>query len=307
MIIYVTASWCDYCCQMEKELLGVKQILADKTFEGEEIPIIQLHSDKDLDVLKDFKVGFFKVPSLYFVKEKQFMQYNGFVNADNIVQWINNLLYPVVELHSIEQVEDFFDTKKLFVEKNDFLGSYEVNVDENLDFKRRNRMIGFFSDIDEYSAEYASFYSYAEKISHRADLRIGIVTDKNIVEYYKGLYDGVWFNSHSWNSIVLKRIDKVLFLDLSLLNEYLEIFMIYNSVSLLDELSANNNVLITKINTPIVLFFIDTTFIVPNYHNQLKFISDIADKYMGKYVFMFMDGNTKSQSKEQLGLKKESQ
>jgi hypothetical protein len=80
-LLYVTASWCDYCCQNEMELLGVKQMLQDKQIDGEEVPIIQLVSDTDVDVLKDLKVGFFKVPSLYFVKDKQFIQYNWYCST----------------------------------------------------------------------------------------------------------------------------------------------------------------------------------------------------------------------------------
>jgi hypothetical protein len=305
-ILYVTASWCDYCCQHEMELLGVKQMLLDKSIEGEEVPIVQLNADTDVDVLKDLKVGFFKVPSLYFVKDKEFIQYNSFFKADNIIRFINNIINPVVELHSIEDVENFFDTKKNFEEKNEFLGGQVLNIPESTDHHLRIRMIGFFSDLEDYSAEYSQFLSLAEKISNRPDLRIGIITNKEITRHFKAVYDGIWFNSHSWNSIVLKRIDKYYFLDLSLLNEQLEKFMVYNSVPYLDELSNNNNFITNKIATPIALFFFDTGYILPNYHAQLKFLIDISQDYVGKYVFMYMDGNSKTKSKESLGLKKES-
>jgi hypothetical protein len=304
-LLYVTATWCDYCCQQETELLGVKQMLKDKTVEGEEIPIVQINSDTDLEALKDLKVGFFKVPSLYFVKNKEFIQYNSFWKADNIMRFINNILNPVVELYTIGDVERFFDTSKNFEEKNDFLGNTILNIPEETDHHLRNRLVGFFSDIEDYSAEYSLFLSLAEKISHRADLRIGIVTDKEIVKHFKQIYDGIWFNSHSWNSIVLKRVDKYYYLDLSLLNDKLEIFMVYNTISFVDELSNNNNFITSKIATPIALFFIDSTYIVPNFHAQLKFLIGISKKYVGKYVFMFLDGNAKTKSKEELGFKKD--
>ena len=304
-LLYVTASWCDYCCQHEMELLGVKQMLQDKLIDGEEVPIVQLVSDTDVDVLKDLKVGFFKVPSLYFVKDKQFIQYNSFFKADNIIRFINNIINPVVELHSGEDVENFFDTSKNFEEKNDFLGE-PLNIPESTDHHLRIRLVGFFSDLEDYSAEYSQFLSLAEKISNRPDLRIGIVTNKEITRHFKGIYDGIWFNSHSWNSVVLKRVDKYYFLDLSLLNEQLETFLIYNSVPFLDELSNNNNFITNKIATPVALFFLDTAYVLPNYHAQLKFLTDISKDYVGKYVFMFMDGNSRTKSKESLGLKKES-
>ncbi len=305
-LLYITATWCDYCCQHEKELFQVKQILLDKTIDGEEIPIVQIHSDTDLDAIKELKLGFFKVPTLFFVKDRQFYHYSSFWKAHNIIRFINNLINPVVELNTIEDVENFFKTDENYEEKNDFLGHTVLDIPEETDHHYRNRLIGFFSDIEDYSAQYSMFFSYADKIAHRPDLRIGIVTNKDIVKHFKDIYDGIWFNSHSWNSIVLKRIDKYMFLDLSLLSEHLETFMIYNTIPWVDELNNNNNFITQKIATPIALFFLDSTYILANYHNMLKFLINISKGYSAKYVFMYMDGNTRSKSKEALGLTKES-
>lgn len=81
----------------------------------------------------------------------------------------------MVELFTIEDVLDFMDTTKNAPEKNDFLGNDQLNIDPLYDFQNKNRIVGFFSDIEDYSAEYSSFLSIAEKISYRYDLRIGIV------------------------------------------------------------------------------------------------------------------------------------
>jgi hypothetical protein len=305
-ILFVTATWCDYCCQHEIELAEVKRMLAGRTFDGEEIPIVQIQSNTDLDAIKELKLGFFKVPTLYFVKEKEFIQYNSFFKANNIMRFINNILNPVVELNSVADVERFFDTEKNFEEKNDFLGTLVLDIPEETDHHYRNRIIAFFSDIDEYSAQYSTYISNAEKISHRPDLRVGIVIDKEIVNHFKKLYDGIWFNSHSLNSVVLKRISTYRFLDLSLLAEHLEAFEVYNTISWIDELSNNNNFITQKIATPIALFFMDSTYILANFHSNLKFLINVSKRYTGRYVFMYMDGNTKSKSKEQLGLTKES-
>lgn len=69
-------------------------------------------------------------------------------------------------------------TTKNFPEKNDFLGNYNLNRFPEQDFQIKNRIIGFFSDIEDYSAEYSTFLSMAEKISYRYDLRIGFVIRK---------------------------------------------------------------------------------------------------------------------------------
>lgn len=305
-ILYVRANWCDYCCQHEKELLDLKELLKEKTFEGEEIPIVMIDSHSDVNALRELNVGLFKIPSLYFIKEKNFYQYNTFFKSHNILRFINNILNPVLTLESIEEVEEFFQTDSPLEEKSDFLGETKLDISEEFEHPYRIRTIGFFTEPDEYSAEFSQFHDYADKVAYRPDLRFAIVTDPDIIKHFKSLYEGVWFNSHSLNSIVMKRIEKVMFLDLSLLNEMLEVFMVYNSMPFLDELSMNNNSVMKNVVTPIALFFFDASYILPNYHTMLKFIFNLSKRYIGKYVFMFMDGNTKNKSKEQLGLSKES-
>ena len=85
---------------------------------------------------------------------------------------------PIVQLYSIDDVEEFMNTTKNFQEKNEFLGNYDLNKSPELDFQIRNRIVGFFSDIEDYSAEYSTFLSMAEKISYRYDLRMAIVIER---------------------------------------------------------------------------------------------------------------------------------
>ena len=117
-LLYVPATWCDYCCQHEKELHLLKDLLSDKRLEGEEIPIVQVNSDTDVEALKDLKIGLFKVPSLYFVLNKRFYQYNSFFRADNILRFINNIVNPVLTLDSVDEVEKFLDTSKQLAGKS---------------------------------------------------------------------------------------------------------------------------------------------------------------------------------------------
>lgn len=277
----------------------------NKHVEGEEIPIVMLDSVNDVKVLKDLNIGLFKIPSVYYVKDKKFYQYNSFFKAHNILRFINNIINPVITLETISEVENFFQTDIPLEEKSEFLGNTELDISEEFEHPYRIRTIGFFSEPDEYSAEFTKFHDYADSVAYRPDLRYAIVTDPDIVKHFKSLYDGVWFNSHSLNSIVMKREEKVMFLDLSLLNEMLEVFMVYNSMPFVDELSMNNNDVMKNVVTPVALFFFDASYILSNYHTMMKFIFNLSKRYIGKYVFMFMDGNTKNKSKEQLGLTKE--
>ena len=305
-LLYLVATWCDYCCQHNEMLKHLNSMLEFREIEGESIPIVLLRSDLHQSAVQSLNIVFFKVPTLFYVKERKFYQHTSFFGPENIFFFINRIEYPYIELGTIKEVEEFFDTSKEYPnEKNDFIKDRPVEQYPAMTLNKRNRMIGFFADPEEYSAEYSSFITNAEKISYRNDLRIAIVTNRDVIRHFKNLYESVWFNSHSWNSIVVKRIDKYMFLDLSIMNEHLDTFTLYNTISYVDELSVHNSQLTAKISTPIAMFFIDSSFILLNYHSQLLFLEHLSSDFIGKYVFMFIDGNTKTQSKQKLGLKKD--
>jgi len=83
--------------------------------------------------------------------------------------------------------------------------------------------------------------------------------------------------------------------------------MVYNTLCSIDELSMNNNAVLTKIQTPFAIFFIDASFNLREFHMALKSFIDLSTKYLGYYVFLYIDGNTKTKTKEMFGLKKESE
>ena len=83
--------------------------------------------------------------------------------------------------------------------------------------------------------------------------------------------------------------------------------MVYNTMCSVDELSINNNSILTKIQTPIAIFFIDASFNIIEFHQALKSFIDLADKYNGHYVFVYIDGNTRTKTKEVFGLTKDSE
>lgn len=83
--------------------------------------------------------------------------------------------------------------------------------------------------------------------------------------------------------------------------------MVYNTMCSIDEISMNNNALLTRIKTPLVFFFIDASFNLHDFHGAMKTFMDLSEKYLGYYVLLYMDGNTKTKAKEVFGLKKESE
>jgi hypothetical protein len=67
-ILYATASWCDYCCQTEMQLFELRKLLHGKRYNGEEIGIVLINTDKHMEAIKEYKLSLFKVPTIYFVK-----------------------------------------------------------------------------------------------------------------------------------------------------------------------------------------------------------------------------------------------
>jgi len=219
---------------------------------------------------------------------------------------MNNIVNPYIELKTIEEVELFANTNHTIAENNEFLGNFKIEIPQYVEYNTKNRLIAFFSDVEEYSAEYKKFIENAKTISYRSELRIALVKDVEIIKHFKMLYDGLWFNTHSMNSLVIKRGERTMFLDLSLMNEMLDNFMIYNTIPLIDELSLNNNKIVAQITTPLAVFYIDSIFHTPSFSQHLQILEHLAKQYLGYYVFLYIDGNTRTATKEKLGFSKES-
>lgn len=282
-ILYVVSEWCDYCCQQDKILFELQEkITKSKDNKVNGIKIYMLLSDKDMNVLIKEKIGFFKVPSVYLYRHGRYYQYGYKFNSDSMIRFINNIIHPIQNLNdsSVEDIENFFN--------------------ENNTIK----LLALFSNKKEYKDEFINFKKYSFLIKYRNDVSIGISTNKTQISLLKAKYDGKWFDYHSYNTIILKRYDKYYNLDLSLKSKEIFYFVFYNTFSPLDELSNNNNNFLKELKTPLALFFIDSTFNLNNYENVYEYIKLLSRDYDTKYVFMYMDGNARSKTKENLGLDK---
>lgn len=281
-LLYVSASWCDYCCQEERELLFVYNLIKSNSSSiTKPIPLFYLLSDEDLSVLIENKIGFFKVPTLYLYHNSKYIQYPHYFTSNSIMTFIRNILSPITILTSESEIDSF------------------LSKDNEI------KIITFITNKKEYSEEVEMIKSTIELINYRSQLSFAMVMKGDLIVSLKKTKNGLWFDYHSLNSILLKRFEEYYFLDLSLQNHAIKEFLIYNTLPSVDELSNNNNNIINKISTPIVLFFIDTTYNISNFHNMLRFMNEMSMHYNKKYVFMYMDGGARSKTKEDLGLDKE--
>jgi len=93
--------------------------------------------------------------------------------------------------------KEYEESNEFYLNKFEALGYYYKNLGKHV------RVIGFFGDKREYKNEFKLFQEAAQKLVTRDDLRIGYVTDRDLVNEYKEKYNYKWFEEFSHNSILL--------------------------------------------------------------------------------------------------------
>ena len=152
-LLFITSSWCDYCCQEIKILYNVQNFLFNsKNRLINQIKIYQIQSDKNNNIIKKYKIFLSKIPSLYLVKNHEdIIQYSSYFKKKDIIFFIEKNILPIQELNSIEETEKFINNNKIKI-----------------------KLIGFFIDKKEYFEEYSQFIKYITDINYRIDVEIKI-------------------------------------------------------------------------------------------------------------------------------------
>ena len=278
-LLYITSSWCDYCCQETKILTYLQNNLYNsKNPLINNIKIYLIQSDEYIDIIKKYKIFLAKIPSLFLVKNNdEIIQYSSFFRKKDILYFIEKNLSPIQTLNTIKETINFLDNSN-----------------------KKIKLIGFFIDKKKYLKEYSEFIKYSKEVNYRIDVEIKICFNKDIAIYLNDEYK--LFEEQSMNSLLLKRYENIFILDLSLKGKYINDFIYYNTFSPVEEISKNNNKIIKELKVPVVLFFIDTTYNLNNFHNILHYLEKLSYEFKQKYVFTYMDGGAKSDIKIKLGL-----
>ena len=90
--------------------------------------------------------------------------------------------------------------------KSDYMNSFDSLYVMNVylrEFGHNTRVVAFFSDKDEYREEIKILKFYATILANRYNLRIGIVTDSNLVKLMKKWRPEFFFNTFE-STMVLK-------------------------------------------------------------------------------------------------------
>jgi len=150
------------------------------------------------------KAAFDSVPKILVYKQGEYYTYSSYFMKGLFLNFINRVLYPTVKLRNEEDIERFLNTEEEFYEYNDFFkNKYEEIGEYYKRMGKRTRVIGFFRDKKEYSNELKLLKQAAQAMAKRDDLRVAIVTDKDLIKKYKERYGVQMFDLFSHNSIVL--------------------------------------------------------------------------------------------------------
>ncbi len=147
------------------------------------------------------------VPKILVYKKGEYYPYEGYFMRGMLLHFINRVINPVVYLKTASEVEAFLETANEYEEKNEFyknkfegIGDYYPRMGKHV------RVVGFFSDKNEYKNEIRLLTEAAQALAgKRDDLRVGIVTNKTVVKVFKDKYGPRMFDEYSHNSIVLAR------------------------------------------------------------------------------------------------------
>ncbi|CAI2362257.1 unnamed protein product [Moneuplotes crassus] len=260
-ILGISDSSCDICCGGEIILEQITELFRNESllYNNANIPIVRLDVQKHGEMLQGSGIMLDYLPRLFLYFKGKYYLYNEEDNLNLFVHFINRVTSPVVDLTSNEQVERFIDTTKEFVESDSFYKREYRFIKEKFEkIPKVTRVIGLFSDSTKYDDQISNLTKVAEELAERTDLRIGIVTDHQLVALYKKQKGPFWFSENSTNSIVVFREQsdiekKNRFFSVEDENYDLKSWISFSSLDEVEELNKYTAMILQDIQMPIFL------------------------------------------------------
>ena len=156
------------------------------------------------------------------------------------------------------------------------------------------RVIAFISDQQKFSSEIDELYNAARDLGTRTDLRVAIVKNSTVVQYYKEVMGTKWFNSTSNNTIVLfnnKRdpTGKQPFYDLESVHLSIKNWINFASLVEVNEFNSLTYHIMDMLHMPIFVAFLDQNYTKSERSKSLvDKLSKIAHEFP-KILFSYID------------------
>lgn len=169
---------------------------------------------KQLEKFRAIGIEFGLLPQVLVVKNGEMFRYDGlFSTFENMVFMMQILAQPLVELKYEDHVEDFLDTSEPGMYADDYKKGLLSNdlIMKNFNGYVQNigyatRVVAMYYGKDEYEDEIRALTSVAERLSPRMNLRIAIVTDKDLINQMRKKHPN-YFDVLSKSAMVLRRYD----------------------------------------------------------------------------------------------------
>ena len=252
---------CAMCCSGEIILHQIMRLFknGDIEHEGGKIPVVRLDVQKHADMLKNTEIQLDFVPRIYLFFNGKYYLYNEEDNLNLFIAFINRILHPVIELNKESKVQNFIGTDAEMIESTSFYkGKYRPFKDQFDKLQKVTRVLGVFEDSTKYATKIEEFKKVARELAERTDLRMGIITDPELVKNYKNKFGPYWFNETSSNSIVVFRekpesIGRQRFYDVEGDDYNLKNWISFSSLDEVEMLTKYSAKILQDLNMPIFL------------------------------------------------------
>ena len=207
-ILGLSDSECSKCCYMESMLKRLHSLLfSNYTFKGKPIPIARL----DIKIVRGSfaedlpPLNFF--PQILMYKYGKYYIYTYYLHYPSIMNFINRVLYPTIQLNTTKEIDEFLDISKEYPEFTGFYGYGEkyIKIGREMMPKRLTRVIAFISSKEDYRTEIREITRAAQGSSQRDDLRVAFVYNKDIIKDIKDKHRN-WFPEFSSTSLIIQRV-----------------------------------------------------------------------------------------------------
>lgn len=223
-----------------------------------------------------------------------------------ILHYINRHLYPVVLLKNEEDIENFVNTGRDWIENTPFYHDKYFGFDEYFpQFRKVTRVIAFVKDKSDFKDELKQLEDAALKLANREDLRIAKITNPSLVSAYKSRYNLEWFHDTSTNSMVIfkkdfNRSNKIIkFFDLNSETEVFTDWITAHSIEPLEELSGSAFKIISYQKKPMFIAYLNRNHSeYGSESNELYHtLEKLAPKYP-QYIFTFTEEDRYRETKK---------
>ena len=201
---------------------------------------------------------------------------------------LNRIVYPVIDLNSIDEIDKFIDAKTKWKENTAiFTQKYNEKYDAFNLMERSVRVVVFISQPNDFEEELFKLVSSALSLNSRSELRVARVIKPDIVSQYKQRKGDKFFVNNTSNLIALGKHNKAdpsptkfYVSDISAKNLIYSTWINEKSIEQVEELNIYTFKIINFIKKPFFVTFLSNATNASSFKSSqtLGFLKQIASE-----------------------------